>query len=283
MPDAVHVKKVDYSNQSSIVDALRGQDALIITMGVTAPPEQETKLIEAAAEADVPWVLPNEFGTDGANEQAGNDVFFGPVKRKSRDHIEKLGKSSWIGIVCGFWYEYSLSQSPFTYGFDFKNKTVKFYDDGTRRLNTSTWPQTGRAVANLLALNVLPNDKEDQSLCLAHFRNKFLYVSSFTVNQREMLDSVLRVTGANSNDWTVIHTTAQESYQEGIKIFQSGNRSGFAQLLYSRMFFPDQAGYFEAVRGLDNDKIGLPKENLDDFTKVALGLVESHYSEYYRG
>jgi len=275
--EGVHIKTVDYDDQSSLVEALKGQDALVITMGVTAPPDQQTKLIEAAAAAKVPWVIPNEFGGDGLNEEAGKDILISLPKKKERDHIEKLGKSSWIGIACGFWYEFSLGGGPYRYGFDFKNRTVTFFDDGTARLNTSTWPQTGRSVANLLGLKVLPDDENDKSLCLANFRNKFVYVSSFTVNQKEMFNSVLRVTGASPSDWKVTHVPVKEHYQEGVKELQSGNRAGFAKMLYSRMFFPDLAGNFEALRGLDNDKLGLPKEDLDEFTKVAVHLAESGY------
>jgi len=277
MPQGVDVKKVDYNNQSSLVEALSGQDALIITMGVTAPPDQQTKLIEAAAAANVPWVIPNEFGGDGFNEEADKDTMIGPPKKKVRDYIEKLGKSSWIGIACGFWYEFSLAGGPFRYGFDFKNRSVTFFDDGTTRLNTSTWPQTGRSVANLLKLKVLPEDENDKSPCLADFRNKFVYVSSFTISQKEMFDSVLRVTGGNIHDWKVIYVPVKEYYREGVEQFQGGNRIGFAKLLYSRMFFPDLAGNFGELKGLDNDKLGLPKEDLDEFTKIAVHLVESGY------
>ncbi|MCJ1434213.1 hypothetical protein MMC27_003580 [Xylographa pallens] len=274
--DGVHVKKVNYDDPASLTEALKGQDALIITMAVTAAPEQQTKLIEAAAAAGVPWVLPNEFGGDGLNEQAGKDVFLGPAKKAVRDHIEKLGKSSWIGIACGFWYEYSLGGGPYRYGFDFKKKTVTMYDDGTARLDTSTWPQTGRQVANLLGLKLLPEDEHDTSPCLAHFRNKFVYGSSFNISQKEMLEAVLRVTGDSADDWKVTHVPAKEAYQEGLKSLQSGNRAGFAQLLYSRSFFPDGAGNFAAT-GLDNDKLGLPKEDLDEFTKEAVRLRMSGY------
>lgn len=273
--DGVHIKKVDYDDQSSLVEALKGQDALVITMGVTAPPDQQTKLIEAAAAANVPWVLPNEFGGDGLNEEAGKDTLIGPPKKQVRDHIEQLGKSSWIGIACGFWYEYSLAVGPFTYGFDWKNRTATFFDDGTTRLNTSTWPQTGRSVANLLGLKVLPDDENDKSPCLAHFRNTFVYVSSFAVNQKEMLDSILRVTGAGPDDWKVTHVPVKERFQQGVEELQKGKRTGFGKMLYGRMFYPDKAGLFEATRGLDNEKLGLPKEDLDEFTKVAIDLVES--------
>ena len=275
--EGVHVKEVDYDDPASLTEALKGQDALVITMGVMAPPDQQTKLVDAAAAAGVPWVLPNEFGGDGLNEQAGKEIFLGPPKKAVRDHIEKLGKSSWIGIACGFWYEYSLGGGPYRYGFDFKNKTVTMYDDGTGLLDTSTWPQTGREVANLLGLKVLPEDEHDKSPCLAHFRNAFVFGSSFTISQKEMLESVLRVTGDSADDWKVTYVPAKEAYQEGMKTFQAGNRAGFAQVLYSRSFFPDGFGNPSSTRGLDNDKLGLPKEDLDEFTKEGIRLRMSGY------
>ncbi|KAK3059675.1 hypothetical protein LTS18_010293, partial [Coniosporium uncinatum] len=47
--ESITIQKVDYANHSSLTAALRGHDALIITMGARAPPDQQTKLIDAAA------------------------------------------------------------------------------------------------------------------------------------------------------------------------------------------------------------------------------------------
>ena len=63
MPEGVKVAKVDYDDQNSLVQALKGQDALIITMS-TGKLEQSDKLIDAAAEAKVGWIMPNEYGPD---------------------------------------------------------------------------------------------------------------------------------------------------------------------------------------------------------------------------
>lgn len=61
-PEGVETKKVNYDSNESIAAGLKGQDALIITISVRAPQENVTKLIEAAAAADVKWVIPNEWG-----------------------------------------------------------------------------------------------------------------------------------------------------------------------------------------------------------------------------
>ena len=278
IPGGVQIKTVDYDDPSSLIEAFKGHDALIVTMSPMAPPGQHAKVLEAAAAANVPWILPNEWGTDGLHEESGKDNFLGAAKKGDRDLIEKLGKSSWIGVACGFWYEFSLGGGTSRYGFDVKNQTVTFFDDGTTRLNTSTWPQTGRAAAKLLNLKILPDDENDKSPCLANYRNTFVYASSFTVNQKEMFESLLRVTGSSPDNWKISYRPVKEIYQEGVKELQSGKLEGFVKLLYSRMFFPDHAGLFEETRGhLDNDNLGLPKEDLDEYTKEAIRLAESGY------
>ncbi len=45
--------------------------------------DTETKLIEAAGEAGVKWILPNEWAPDTANEALVKDVFVFAGKRES--------------------------------------------------------------------------------------------------------------------------------------------------------------------------------------------------------
>lgn len=273
LPSGVRIAKVDYSDPSSLISALQGQDALIITMSVFAPPDTQTKLIEAAAAANVPWVLPNEFGGDPLNVEQGKDSFLGARKAKYREHIEELGKSSWIGIACGFWYEFSLAGGPLRYGFNFKEKSVILYDDGTTKINTSTWPQCGRAAAALMSLKIEPEKEGDVALA-THFKNKPAYISSFTVNQSDMLESVLRVTGDKMEDWKVTKVPVKECYKSAVEEYQKGNQMGFMNLLYARAFFPESSGNFGKTKGLHNDVLGLPKEDFDEFTKLGIQMSE---------
>lgn len=81
LPDAVAVKKVDYGMPDALVEALRGQDALVITISGRSPMQViEEKLVRAAAEAGVPWILPNEWSPDSASEGLVNDVFLFGMK-----------------------------------------------------------------------------------------------------------------------------------------------------------------------------------------------------------
>lgn len=265
------MKKVDYDNQASLVDALRGQEALVITMGARAPPEPQMRLIEAAAAANVPWVLPNEYGYDNSHPGLFKDIPIGEKHAAFRARVEQLGRSAWVGVTCGFWYEYGLAAGPHFYGFDIPNRAVTFFDDGNTRINNSTMPQCGRGVANLLGLKILPDDEgDDGSACLSHYRNRFVYVSSFRVSQRDMLDSLVRVTDTALGDWKITREPSVERYEAGVEELKKGNFYGFAKLMCTRVFFQDGSGDFESSRGLQNGVLGLPEEDLDEYTKIAL-------------
>jgi hypothetical protein len=110
---------------------------LIITISGHAGHDAQATLIRAAAEAGVPWIVPNEFRPSGANEQAGRDVVIGVPKKKDRELIEELGVSKWIGIACNFWYEYSLA-GPGLYGIDIRKRELLWFDDGEKKIYAST-------------------------------------------------------------------------------------------------------------------------------------------------
>jgi hypothetical protein len=283
MPDGVKVAKVNYDDQSTLVAALRGQQVLIITMAPFAPKDTQLKLVEAAAEAGVPYVVPNGWGFDPTHPSS-DDSFLGPGQRAIQKRIEELGKSCWIEFVSGSWYEFSLGGTKDRYGFDFQNRSVIFYDDGMARINTSTWDQTGRAVAKVLSLKEKPDNKDDDSLTLSSFKNKLVYFSSFYVSQKDIFESVLRVTGTKQEDWKISYENSAERYQSGLDLLKQGERKGFMRAMYVRMFYPEGSGNgsgaFGPMRGLHNDVLGLPKEDLDERTKIAIERSEEFIRLY---
>lgn len=96
LPEGVNVKKVDYNKQGTLVEALQGQDALVITLSGYVPKDTQGQLINAAGEAGVAWILPNEWSPDTANEALVKDVFvFQPNGEQycyhpSSNHNERL-------------------------------------------------------------------------------------------------------------------------------------------------------------------------------------------------
>ncbi|KAL9605860.1 MAG: hypothetical protein Q9179_000970 [Wetmoreana sp. 5 TL-2023] len=141
-----------------------------------------------------------------------------------------------------------LGGGPDRYGFDFKKRSLILFDGGEVAINTSTSPQCGPAIANLLSLKELPDDETDGSPTLSQFRNGSIYISSFRVSQRDMFESVKRVTGTTDTD---------------------------SKITYGRMFFPTGDGDYQSSLGLHNDLLGLPAEDLDEFTAIGVRIGEN--------
>ncbi|KAK4184784.1 NAD(P)-binding protein [Podospora australis] len=271
----LNIVKADYggdADDSDLVAALRGNQALIITMAVSAPRDTVTKLIAAAAKADVKYIFPNWFGHDPANDSLCKDSFLTEMRDNVRAEIARHGVSSYIFLACNFWYEFSLGGGPDRYGFDFQNNSLILFDKGDVPINTSTWPQCGRAVASLLTLKVLPDDDNDKSTTLQQFGNKTVYISSFRLTQKDMFEAVKRVTGTTEADWTITHESAEQRWKDGFAEVLKGNFGAFTKMLYSRMFFQNGDGEYESKRGTDNAVLGLPVEDLDEATKIAVRM-----------
>lgn len=244
-------------------------------MAVTAHSTIPT-LIHAAAKAGVSWVLPNWFGHDANNDALCEDSFLRQSRDSAAAEIESLGVSSYLQLVCNLWYEFSLAGGPDRYGFDFNKRTFVRFDGGDVAINTTTWPQCGRAIAALLSLKDLPDDEEDKSLTLSRFGNGAVYISSFRVSQNDMFESVKHVTGTTDKDWTITQDSAEKRWRDGHAAVAQGNFGVFTKMLYSRMFFPNGDGDYQARKELHNELLGLPVEDLDEFTALGVRMGENN-------
>lgn len=240
-------------------------------MSPTAPPDTHSKLVQAAAKAGIPYVMPNGYGIDIENIKFGEESLLGPRQKASRDEIESLGMQ-WITVCCGFWYDYSLAGGESRFGFDFDKRSLTLYDDGNTKNSTSTLAQVGRAVAKVLSLKELPEDENDTRLTLSAFFNKGVYFRSVVACQNEMFESVKRVTGTTDTDWTVTHEASKKRYEDGLAQVKAGNMAGFSKLLYARGFYPDDAS--DLSDKTQNELLGLPEESLDEATKAGIDLVK---------
>lgn len=273
-PSGVLIKKVDYSSSDSITSALQGQDFLIISLATSAPPDQHARIVDAAVAAGVKWILPNYFayalsGTERTKHITPDtfisqfETYLNDVRKHEKDGVKLLA------LCCGFWYEFSLGMGSQWFGFDIDNRKVTFYGDGTKKINTSTWNLCGEAIAKVLSL---PVEKQGSGPTLNDWANDGLYISSFLVSQRDMLDSLHRVLGTKDEDWEIGYQDVVERKDEGMKEMQSGNGLGFAKAMYALGFYPEGRGDFETGFGTDNGKLRLEKESLDEATKRAIEM-----------
>lgn len=252
---------------------LRGQ---LLTPGVAV-----SKLLRAAAKAGVSYVLPNWFGHDAANDSLCEDSLLRAGRDGLRAEFAALGSDAprLILLMCNFWYEFSLGGGPDRFGFDFAKRELVLFDEGDVPINVSTWPQSGRAVAALLSLKELPDGEDDAAPALSRFCDDNVdggvYVASFRVSQRDMFESVKRVTGTTDSDWKITRESAEQRWREGRAAIAKGDFAQFTKMLYSRMFFPTGDGDYESRRGLHNGILGLPVEDLDECTAVGVRMGEN--------
>ena len=175
-------------------------------------------------------------GPDTTHEGLAKDVVGFGEQWKPKQKVKDLGKSSFIGVICGFWYEWSLS-IPAAFGIHALKKEATLFDEGEVQMTVSTWPQVGRAVAALLSLPVKPEGGESER-SLEHFKNGHIYVGSFTVSQKDMLDSCLRVTGTNIEDWSISKEPSFDRWKNGLEAMKQGDRMAFAGKCTLESSFP---------------------------------------------
>jgi len=275
LPEGVEVAEIDYADESTIVSALKNIDFLVITLSTMVPAGTHSKLVRGAAAAGTKYVMPNSYGPDPANEDLMEKTLLGKASKADAAEIQELGMRR-VVLSCSFWYEWSLGCGPSAYGFDLEKRAVTFFDDGNTKINTSTWVQCGRAVAALLSLKVLPEDEHDKTPTLSRFFDGIAYVSSFRVSQRDMFESVKRVTGTKDEDWAITSEDSRERWQRGMEALGKGNRDGFVRAMYSRVFWPRGGGDFETTKGLHNEMLGLSlDEDLDERTAASIQMAKT--------
>lgn len=274
LPKGVHVAKVNYDDEASIINALKGQQFLAITLSVRAPQDLHKKIADAAGKAGIPLIMPNAYGYPVAPEGPQEGDAYGKV---AIDRVEetKNGISSSIKLSCGFWYEWSLATGEQWFGFTIKDRKVTFFDDGKRVITVSTWDQCGRA---LVALLNLPESGPSPSL--GDYKNGGCSIYSFRVSQRDILDSLHRVLGTTDSDWEITYESVEKRIKDGADELSQGQVTGFAKTMYGRVFRDSNEMSDFAAKGSDNDLLGLPREDLDEATKRTVEMVENGWNPF---
>ncbi len=107
-------------------------------------------------------------------------------------------------------------------------------------------------------------------------------ISSFLISQLDIFESIKRVTGDTDSDWTIEKVPSSQRYQQGMEAMRNAQdpmagRMGAAMASFVRLFYPNGDGDYESSCDLDNDKLGLPKENPVASTAIAKQMVDDDY------
>lgn len=255
-PPEVIVKKGSFYNEAFLEDAISGQDVLVLQLPRTST-DTRPGLIQAAAKANVKYVLPVEFGT---SPDAKIVEYFDNLleKRVSRKRVEELGVSSWIAVVTNPWLDLGLSAGG--WGIRVKERKAAIWEGGNTKINVSTLKRSGDATAALLSL---PESE------LEKFRNRSFFVSSCYVSQRQIFESVMRATKTIEKDWDITTPSPEDVIKDSDEALKAGDfMKSFLNKYYMTHFREGFGGdYNDRV---DSIKLGLPDEELDKLVADAL-------------
>ncbi|KAJ4252839.1 hypothetical protein NW762_010745 [Fusarium torreyae] len=251
----VNVRKTDFS-ESDLIDALRGQDAVISTLGVEGFGEQQ-KIVDAAVQAGVKRFLPSEFSSSSEDPAV---LQLMPLFEQKKNLIEYLRSKekdglTWTGIATGLLFDWGLANGFL--GYDLEKRTATIWDDGDKKFTLINQKQLARAV-----VSILEHPQETT--------NRYLYVYSVETTQNEILAALEEATRAK---WTVNSTSTNQQIAEAREKLGAGDFSGGFMLVRATTYSNVaglRANYAEE-RNLANGILGLEVESVQETVKRVVG------------
>ena len=250
-PSSVTVKAVDYDSLESLTSAIKGQDAVVSTLGA-AGIKQQLLLVESAAKAGVKRFIPSEFGSNTLNEKAGALPVFQPkvqVQNALKEHANSSGMS--YTLVCtGPFLDWGLMVG---FLMNVKTKSIKLYDGGDRLFSTSTLPSIGKAVAGVL-------NKLDAT------KNRAVYVQDTAITLKELLAKGKKAAGPEGWTEEVVATddVLAKAWEELKK--ENPNPEVFVYNFIFAAIFGE--GYGSHFQKLDNELLGIQELSDDEIQAV---------------
>jgi hypothetical protein len=120
------------------------------------------------------------------------------------------------------------------------------------------------------------------SPCLADWRNEPVYITSFNVSQRNILDSLHRVLGTTDADWQITYEPTAKRAKDGIEEFSRGIITGIGKAMYAKLFIRSRAGELELPKEPANKALGLPEEDMDEATRTAVEMAQGGWNPLAR-
>lgn len=158
------------------------------------------------------------------------------------------------------------------FGFNTSQKTATLYTD-SGPFNSSTLPQAGRAIANLLSLPI--TNPSNPRASLSHYANNFAYISSFLVTQDSLFASIQRAAGTTEGDWKVERSTIAEWIGVCAEGMKKGDMRAGAGMTYAYYMGEGKGGNYEEKARKDREVLGLREENLDEVVARAVKAGEA--------
>ncbi len=159
-------------------------------------------------------------------------------------------------------FDWSLNRG--NWGIDIKARTARLFDGGEAKFVTTNIASAGRATAGVLSLPEAELEK---------FKNKPVYLMSFRVSQRDILESVMRATGTTEADWNIRIVDSAEAVKAAREQLAKGNHSKATDMHYIPHLLEGRGGDYSA-KAVDMAWLGVEPDDLDATVKRVAEKIE---------
>ncbi|KAK2873958.1 hypothetical protein FQN49_001961 [Arthroderma sp. PD_2] len=230
-----------------VADALKGQDALVVTITPYLT-ELQKRLADAAVKAGVKHFIPADFGSCDSRDK--NVCELAPLygrKTGVREYLQTLSTNSshgffWTSLVCGHFFNKDLQWKHIF----LEAGRADVFGDGELRASASTLKQIGTATAKVLEMGAAEQT-----------RNKVLFIQSFCVSQNQVIAAIERSAGVQLK---VESLDVQKFIDQWKPKSDAGDPEGAEELIWALGTL--YSNWEE--RELSNSLLGLSEESLDE-------------------
>ncbi|KAM0145499.1 hypothetical protein ACHAQE_011240 [Botrytis cinerea] len=239
-PSSANVIRADYTSMDSLISALKGQDALVLTIGLEGSSGQ-LLLIDAAIAAGVKRILPSDFAADLSKPKAAALPVFAPkvaTRKYLEDKVAAGADITYTYVVTNVFLDWALEV---TLLLDWKSAEPPLYNGGEFEFGATTLASVAQAV-----VGVLSHPEET--------KNRPVYVQDIVISQKKLLDLARKV--APERKWTPITVSLDEQKKWADEKWAEGNPSPSVVYTYVRVA-AFQDGYGGRLEKLDNELLGV--------------------------
>jgi uncharacterized protein YbjT (DUF2867 family) len=254
-PAGTDVVEVDFSSLESLTSALKGQDALISTLGNMGL-EGQTLLVDAAIAAGVTRFLPSEFGSNLDNPKTRSLPVFG-YKVKTQEYILEKVKTTHLTYT----FVYNSAFLDWGLQHDFILKTSDYQptiiDDGDAIFTATTIGSVGDAI-----VGILTHPEET--------KNRSVYIGDIEVSQNQLLALAKKI--APEKPWEPVYVKLDDLTAKSDERLAKGlyDMETFAPYLFRAVMDPAYGGRFVKT---DNELLGVKGKTEEDIIEIMKSLI----------
>ncbi|KEY69076.1 hypothetical protein S7711_09579 [Stachybotrys chartarum IBT 7711] len=254
-PNEVHVVDAALDSPDVLTEALRGQDAVISTLGVWQA-DQQRHLVDACIAAGVHRFLPAEYGADLENAKVRSLPAY-ETHVKIREYIIEKSKTcdlTYTFVHTGAFLDWGLERDFILRISDYKPILV---DAGKSVFSTTTLSSVADALEGVLTH-------------LNETKNRPVYIEDIKLSQALVFDLAKQV--APSKPWEATVVKLDDMTAEADQRVSEGKLDAqtLVPYLFRALMDPDCGGAFAT---LDNELLGVKGRTIKDVKDILRGCI----------